>query len=502
MNTSSGGICCIFFVGRWACSQLSVRLRKGRWLFSFFLNLGLLLPQFSFAQPVTNQVTTLADGGAGSLRQVIASSVPGANVIFVTNGMIVLTSGSLILSNNLSIIGPGATNLAISGNKAGRVFTISPTATVKISGLTICNGLGASGSVGSIGQGVAPYGGTGGDGAPGGGIYNAGTLSLIGCSVSNNVAGTGGEGGYGSWFQHSFGHSGTGGNGGAGGGIYNAGTIVLTGCTINNNAAGNGGRGGLAQSTNSIGEAATYGGNGGNGGDGGGCYNAGTLMLTNCTFGGNSYGNGGTIYTNQGPPGYSPTPGSPGTVGGLYSKGSLALVASTISGNKGTGVYVQSGFAVNLWNTLVSDVSGTVNSQGNNLIGGNPMLGPLTNNGGQTLSFALLPGSPAIDAGDDTLASLVTDQRGFPRDAGAHVDIGAFELQPAAPPNPIMSRSGANLAIQWPVAASNYVLQFSPSLLPPMVWTNVTDAVTTQGQSNQVILSPAGDKGFYRLWHP
>src|SRR5262249_10240678 len=65
----------------------------------------------------------------------------------------------------------------------------------------------------------------------------------------------------------------------------------------------------------------------------------------------------------------------------------------------------------------------------------NPGLGPLQNNGGPTLTMALLPGSPAIDKGDDSvLASplfLTTDQRGagFPRKWNTHVDVGAFEFQ-------------------------------------------------------------------------
>src|SRR5439155_24706769 len=100
------------------------------------------------------------------------------------------------------------------------------------------------------------------------------------------------------------------------------------------------------------------------------------------------------------------------------------------------------------------DVSGSCTSQGHNLIGQtdgssgftnafnddltgttasplNPMLVPLTNNGGTTFTLAPLSGSPALDAGDDALLvppfNLMTDQRGLPRKSGAHVDIGAFE---------------------------------------------------------------------------
>ena len=61
-----------------------------------------------------------------------------------------------------------------------------------------------------------------------------------------------------------------------------------------------------------------------------------------------------------------------------------------------------------------------------------PKLGPLTNNGGPTLTLALLPGSPAIDAGDTSLAPA-TDQRGFPRPAGLAADFGAFEYGSVMP---------------------------------------------------------------------
>ncbi|HWC58614.1 MAG TPA: choice-of-anchor Q domain-containing protein [Verrucomicrobiae bacterium] len=69
------------------------------------------------------------------------------------------------------------------------------------------------------------------------------------------------------------------------------------------------------------------------------------------------------------------------------------------------------------------DIVGTTNS----VI--DPLIGPLADNGGPTLTVALQPGSPAIDAGDDTVLGMVSlDQRGKPRQFGAHVDIGAYEL--------------------------------------------------------------------------
>src|SRR5262249_16240174 len=69
-------------------------------------------------------------------------------------------------------------------------------------------------------------------------------------------------------------------------------------------------------------------------------------------------------------------------------------------------------------------------------VSGDPKIGPLQNNGGPTFTQALLPGSPAVDAGDDSVLgsppNLTTDQRGpgFPRKVGSHVDIGAFEVLP------------------------------------------------------------------------
>jgi hypothetical protein len=89
--------------------------------------------------------------------------------------------------------------------------------------------------------------------------------------------------------------------------------------------------------------------------------------------------------------------------------------------------------------------SGITNGVNNNQVSANPRLGPLANNGGPTLTHALLAGSPALDAGDNTIATnagLLTDQRGggFTRivdgpdaDTTATVDVGAFEAQLSLP---------------------------------------------------------------------
>ena len=84
-----------------------------------------------------------------------------------------------------------------------------------------------------------------------------------------------------------------------------------------------------------------------------------------------------------------------------------------------------------------SDLVGSFAASGNNLTDGDPLLAPLGNYGGPTPTMPPLPGSPAIDAGSDDATnapySFATDQRGFPRWSGPHVDLGAVELVVGAP---------------------------------------------------------------------
>src|SRR6516165_8422096 len=98
-------------------------------------------------------VTNLDDAGAGSLRQAIIDTPAGGTVDFQPglSGTITLTTGELLINQDLTIAGPGADVLTVSGNNASRVFHIAATSTVEIAGLTVTHGsAGPSGVGGGI----------------------------------------------------------------------------------------------------------------------------------------------------------------------------------------------------------------------------------------------------------------------------------------------------------------------------------------------------------------
>lgn len=425
--------------------------------------------QFSTNDLLLNRkptVTTLSDDNApGSLRVVLANAYPGDTIGFATNGTIALTNGALVITNNLTILGPGPTNLILTASNLSRVFNISADTTNFISGLTISDGSatsdlnGSGGGIYNAGSltlsncviahnralpggpgsgGTFPnFGNPGGPGANGGGIYNIGMLEMTACTVSNNTGGPGGPGAGG-----GLGSSTTaGGPGGSCGGLYNTGMAILAGSTFSGNTGGPGGHGGSVI----IGGFVVTSSPDGPGGNCGAIYNTSIASLTDCTLDGNSAGSG------------NPS----GICGAIYNTGAMTIVASTVtrnSGSQGGGIYNlfeltadNSLFAGNTASNY-SDYYGPFSSQGHNLIGNNdgsfgffvgkngdivgttnsvidPLIGPLADNGGPTLTVALQPGSPALDAGDDTILGMVLlDQRGKPRQFGAHVDIGAYEL--------------------------------------------------------------------------
>jgi hypothetical protein len=408
-------------------------------------------------------VTTNADGGAGSLRTAIADACAGSTITFdMTAGHvtspITLTSGELLVGKNLTIQGPGANLLTISGNAASRIFEVSNGFTVSISGLTMTNGKLAGGGT-NEGGGILNAGtltitsstlsnnslvGSSGSFNLGGGIKNTGTLNVVNSTLSQNAASGG---------CHSD-----------GGGIHNTGTVTITGSTLLNNSvsdsAGCGGGnfgGGIYNNATMTITNSTLSGNSSSSNTfnvGGGIYNDATLIIKSCTLTGNtvnggngSFNAGGAIFhsfnilriTNSTISLNSVNGGSSSTnQGGAISGHSFTVVASTIAGNiatssgtnQGGGIYNPSStLAPNLRNVIMAgneatvgpDVFGQVNSQGHNLFAAtsgmtingdtatnilnqNPMLRPLANNGGPTQTHELLPISPAINAGDDCVA--------------------------------------------------------------------------------------------------
>ncbi len=366
-------------------------------------------------------VTSTADNGNGTLRQAITGLCDGGTISFNIPGggpdTITLTSGELVIDKSLTINGPTAKSLTISGNLSSRVFNVNAGKTGTITSLTVNNGRAAFGA----------------------GIYNQGTLTIIASTINGNVSANGADNG-----------AGNGANGGDGGGIYNSGTLNVINSTISGNNAGNGGN-----ATGGIGVGV-----GGNGGNGGGIYNGGTLLLINDSISQNRAGRNGLNVNGDDT---NVDLGTPGQGGGVFTTTTTAILRNTIiAGNLTTFFSHNVGAPGTNAQDNDSDGGGTVDSSSSfNLIGvmnglsgitpgsngnqtGDPLFGPLTNNGGPTATYLPAQFSPAIDMGSNALATdhnsvaLTTDQRGagFPRILNGTVDIGAVETTPPPPPPP------------------------------------------------------------------
>jgi hypothetical protein len=291
-------------------------------------------------------------------------------------------SGDLDIKNNLTILGAGADATVINSNQLDRVLYIQSNTAFEMSGVKVTGGKAASGGGIYVAAGAVvtltdtavisntAFGSTGNSGE-GGGIYNAGTLTLTGCTFHDNTA-SGGNGSDGNAGYSSGGTCGSGGSGssggpggvGRGGGLYNTGILALNDSTLTDNMAlgGNGGKGGHGGNGGdalfgSNGVMICAGGNGGSGGhggsggksEGGGIYNAGVVTATvstlsnNVTTGasggdggnGGSGGDGNGSGFGQGYGGLGGTGGSgnQGDGGAVYITGTLTLANSTVTGN-------------------------------------------------------------------------------------------------------------------------------------------------------------------------
>jgi len=419
--------------------------------------IGLLL--YAVALPVhaaTITVTNTNDSGPGSLRQALTIANDGDTIGFAVTGTISLTSGELVIDKSIIISGPGPGLLTVARSQQAadfRIFNIPPSHTAEIDGLTITGGslVGNGGGISSgatltisncaiSGNSITANGVE----YSGAGIYNVGTMTIVNSTVNSNQALIVG-------FLPPF-----------GGGISNdGGTLTIQNTTISENTvAGSGWAGGVYNAGSLTAINSTIRGN--TGSTGGGIYGGGATII-NCTISGNSaVFEGGGIY-GGGTISNCTISGNRTTVGhsrGGGISGGFAITNSTFSDNLSiNGGSICAIGTVQLGNTILNSgaiflLDGTITSHGYNLSSDNgggfltgpgdqintdPMLGPLQNNGGPTFTHALLPGSPAIDAGDPSFTPPpFNDQRGAPfvRVFNGRIDIGSFEVQPPPRPTP------------------------------------------------------------------
>jgi hypothetical protein len=394
----------------------------------------------SVVDTLTDEIDGDYSSGELSLREAIGlanGSLGPDSITFaaaLTSGgpaTINLTSlGDLMITDSVAISGPGEDWLTIrafdpdaSGTNDGdgsRVFNINDEIMATMEVVEIA--------------GVALTGGDANN--DGGAISNREDLTIRQCTISGN-------------YVH-----------GSGGGVYSAfGNLAVVDCTISGNHADD---------------------------DGGGIFSgAGNLSVIGSTISGNLALSGGGIFSNTNLTGSETTTIANSTISGNSNSGvfnldGLTIIRySTITANTAApGVGGVASYADNYTRTEVhsSIIAGNVNSDvgftgpfsnnsfqsnGYNLIGtgnatfefvepgdqtgiANPLLGSLDDNGGPTMTHALLAGSPTIDAGDPGFdpnaftPSLTNDQRGagFARVVGGRIDIGAFEVQPVGPALP------------------------------------------------------------------
>lgn len=355
--------------------------------------------------------TALPNNSSAGCRQGIPCSYPGGGGIYLNNSSITIQDNIFI--NNTALFGGGGIN-----NQWGLVTIINSTF----------------------------YGNSGGIG---GGIANNGTMTIAHSTISgNNINGAGGSVFNTRYLTNNNSiFSGNGGvdisnsgdmtitnstfSGNKGGGISNGGNITIANSTFSHNSAAYGG--GIANfprvpdfnfltitnSTFTGNHAANY---------GGGIYSImmHEVIITNSSFYDNSAdGGGGGIYNDMDFPAF-PTPFT------LTNTN----ITNSLSGGNCVGLIIDGGHNLDSDNTCAFDPAN------GSLPGTYPLLGPLKDNGGPTLTHALLWGNPAIDAGDNAQCPP-TDQRGITRpldgigDRLAMCDIGSFEVnEPFHPQNP------------------------------------------------------------------
>jgi Right handed beta helix region/Chlamydia polymorphic membrane protein (Chlamydia_PMP) repeat len=402
------------------------------------VGLALLLPCLTLASRTLACVVGTGTG-ASCTEAALNACLPGGGsfggtVTFNCGGAATITvTSTKFISADTTI--DGGSLITISGGNSVGIFSnivFSKVVNFTVRNLTIANGKRG---------GVA------------GAILNGGRLTVTNSIFSDNSAGVDSEG-----------------IAGSGGAIVNDGTLTVTNSTFSDNSASFGGA--IANSGTLAVTNSTFSGNSaidsgtGDGLEGGAILNgasstgpSGTLTVTNSIFSGNSASFGGAIANDAdsvGPLTVTNSTFSGNSGGAIYvgGDGPLMVTNSTFSGNGGGGIYNDGGPLTVVTNSIVAnstaggncagsitdgghniDDDGSCGLSGTSLSNTNPMLDPggLANNGGPTQTIALLAGSPAINAGDESACAAPPvnnlDQRGYVRPgAGAtSCSIGAYE---------------------------------------------------------------------------
>jgi parallel beta-helix repeat protein/predicted outer membrane repeat protein len=454
--------------------------------FKFLLILSMLFVMTVSPVFAAEHVVTDLDGGytvEGSLREILTNDARSGDVITFQDDLVgsINITGSILLTHDLTIQGPGADLITINGSfsmEEASLIMINAGVTAEISGLSLAGG--------------SP------SGQSGGAINNAGNLSLSGCvlsgnDTSNGLSGTGGaicnDSSVASMdifdclFLNNLADS-----GGAiyndgdlsiescdltgnqaldsdadGGGLYNNsnGNLVIENCTFKNNIARNCGGGIYSyQSSGLQVQKCTFNSNSTESGWGGGLYihSCSNATITNCTFSSNvAIGNAGGICN------YNSSLTSitnctlslnyaEGEGGGIFNSSSVSpTIRNCIlwGNNNGEIVNVSCTPEVSYCVVQSSDIGiGTISDH---IITDDPMLESLGNNGGYTSTCAFGVGSSAIDAGTE-IEEISKDQRGVSRPQGDGYDIGAYELVPEPVYYSITTISSAGGTIE-PVSA-------------------------------------------------
>jgi predicted outer membrane repeat protein len=373
--------------------------------------LGVLLCTALGVKAETFMVTSLHDAGPGTLREAVerANGNPGEDTIrFALDGTVQLKS-PLLIKDDLRLDGMGQRVQLNGGGTVTLLVLTEPHKRLEVARLTLSQGLASA--------------------STGGAILARGHLIVHESLFTGNVAPVGGA-------------------------IYSTGaSLEVSNSTFADNQALSWG-GAIAVSPTTL------------------------ALITHSTFVNNTAAQfGGALFQNPIYP--EPGAGSPAKIAtrsavaaagagatSAAANGAVQVRNSILSGVSAQGnCSVISNRIIDGGGNLSSDTSCPFSADKGSASGLNPRLGPLADHGGPTHSFMPLPGSPAVDAGVDVLATasngsgLGTDQRGQRRVTGLRVDRGAVELQaadrlalPVSAPGQALARLGAGPSPE-PIAA-------------------------------------------------